>query len=105
MWLHPVSVKKNVQKYILPKLCLTPEIKSKYFRTGECVGIGQTTVPFLEIKTKHFNSIIKKSTANMNVFSSKHGVMEQTKYMYNKMLMISTPHTSIREKNASTCTS
>ena len=44
MWLHPVSVKKNVQKYILPKLCLTPEIKSKYFRTGECVGIGQTTV-------------------------------------------------------------
>ena len=26
------------------KLCLTPEIKSKYFRTGECVGIGQTTV-------------------------------------------------------------
>ena len=41
----------------------------------------------------------------MNVFSSKHGVMEQTKYMYNKMLMISTPHTSIREKNASTCTS
>ena len=21
-----------------------PEIKSKYFRTGECVGIGQTTV-------------------------------------------------------------
>ena len=45
MWLHPVSVKKNVQKYILPKLCLTPEIKSKYFRTGECVGIGQTTVP------------------------------------------------------------
>ena len=44
MWLHPVSVKKSVQKYILPKLCLTPEIKSKYFRTGECVGIGQTTV-------------------------------------------------------------
>ena len=30
--------------YISPKLCLTPEIKSKYFRTGECVGIGQTTV-------------------------------------------------------------
>ena len=44
MWLHPVSVKKNVQTYISPKLCLTPEIKSKYFRTGECVGIGQTTV-------------------------------------------------------------
>ena len=46
MWLHPVSVEKNVQKYILPKLCLTPEIKSKYFRTGECVGIGQTTELF-----------------------------------------------------------
>ena len=44
MWFHPVSVNKNVQKYILPKLCLTPEIKSKYFRIGECVGIGQTTV-------------------------------------------------------------
>ena len=44
MWLHPVSVKKNVQTYISPKLCLTPEIKSKYFRTGECVGMGQTTV-------------------------------------------------------------
>ena len=44
MWLHPVRVKKNAQKYILSKLCLTPEIKSKYFRTGECVGIGQTTV-------------------------------------------------------------
>ena len=23
---------------------LTPKIKSKYFRTGECVGIGQATV-------------------------------------------------------------
>ena len=41
---HPLSVKKNVQTYISPKLCLTPEIKSKYFRTGECVGIGETTV-------------------------------------------------------------
>ena len=45
MWLHPVGVNKDVQTYISPKLCLTPEIKSKYFRTGECVGIGQTTVP------------------------------------------------------------
>ena len=44
MWLHPVGVKENVQTYISPKLCLTPEIKSKYFRTGECVGIGQITV-------------------------------------------------------------
>ena len=44
MWIHPVRVKKNVQTYISPKLCLMPEIKSKYFRTGECVGIGQTTV-------------------------------------------------------------
>ena len=25
-----------------------PEIKLKYFRTGECVGIGQTTVLYLE---------------------------------------------------------
>ena len=55
MWLHPVSVKKNVQKYILPKLCLTPEIKSKYFRTGECVGIGQTTVLlFVVLVDGHF---------------------------------------------------
>ena len=48
MLLHPVSVKKNVQMCISPKLCLTPDIKSKYFRTGECVGIGQTTVPELK---------------------------------------------------------
>ena len=47
MWLHQVNVDKNVHKYISPKLCLTPEIKSKYFRIGECVGIGQTTVPEL----------------------------------------------------------
>ena len=47
MWLHSVSVKKNVQTYISPKLCLTPEIKSKHFRTGECVGIGQTSVIYL----------------------------------------------------------
>ena len=46
MWIHPVRVKKNAQTYISPKLCLMPEIKSKYFRTGECVGIGQTTVAF-----------------------------------------------------------
>ena len=52
MWLHPVSVKKNVQTYISPKLCLTPEIKPKYFRTGECVGIGQTTVFFINIWKK-----------------------------------------------------
>ena len=44
MWLQPVRVKKNVQTYISPTLCLTPEIESKNFRTGECVGIGQTTV-------------------------------------------------------------
>ena len=44
MWLHPVCVDKNVRKYISPKLCLTQEIKPKYFRIGECVGIGQTTV-------------------------------------------------------------
>ena len=29
---------------ISPKLCLTMEINSKYFGTGECVGIGQTNV-------------------------------------------------------------
>ena len=44
MWLHHVSVDENVHKYISPKLGLTSEIKSKYFRIGECVGIGQTTV-------------------------------------------------------------
>ena len=44
MWLNTVSINKNVHKYISPKLCFTPEIKSKYFRIGECVGIGQTTV-------------------------------------------------------------
>ena len=44
MWLHQVSVDKNVHEYISPKLYFTPEIKSKYFRIGECVGIGKTTV-------------------------------------------------------------
>ena len=50
MWLRQVSVYKNVHSYISPKLCLTPGIKSKYFRISECVGIGQTTVfiDFLE---------------------------------------------------------
>ena len=58
MWLHPVSIKKNVQTYILPKLCLTAEIKSKYFRTGECVGIGQTTVHLCIFCTVSQNLII-----------------------------------------------
>ena len=49
MWFHPLSVNKNVHKYIWPTLCLTPEIKSKYFRNGECVGIGQTTVHFKRV--------------------------------------------------------
>ena len=44
MCLYPVSVNKNVHEYISPKLCLTLEIQSKYFRIGECVGICQTTV-------------------------------------------------------------
>ena len=44
VWLKPVSLDKIVQKCISPKLCLTQEINSKYFGTGECVGIGQTTV-------------------------------------------------------------
>ena len=48
MWLYPVSVNKNVHKYISPKLCLTPEIKSKYFRIEECIRIGQTTVILAE---------------------------------------------------------
>ena len=58
MWLHPVGVKENVQTYISPKLCLMPEIKSKYFRTGECVGIGQTTVPFLARKNHTFVTFV-----------------------------------------------
>ena len=52
MWLYPIGVNKNVHKYISPKLCLTPEIKSKNFRIGECVGICQTTVHPLELKVK-----------------------------------------------------
>ena len=44
MWLYPESVEKNGPKL---KLCLTPEIKLKYFRIGECVGMGQTTVCLL----------------------------------------------------------
>ena len=41
---------RKIPKRISPKLCLTPEIKSEYFRTGECVGIGQTTVQTFEPK-------------------------------------------------------
>ena len=46
--------------YISPKLCLTPEIKSKYFRTGECVGIGQTTVINKHLR-KFSDPVVKKS--------------------------------------------
>ena len=46
MWLHQVSVDKNIHEYISPKNCLTPKIKSKNFRIGECVGIDQTTVVY-----------------------------------------------------------
>ena len=39
-WLHDTQVlRKNVHMCISPKFCLTLEIKSKYFRIGECVGI------------------------------------------------------------------
>ena len=37
-------IDKNVYEYISAKLALTPKIKSKNFRIGECVGIGRTTV-------------------------------------------------------------
>ena len=45
MWLRPVSLAKNVRKYISSKLSFTPEINPKYFETGECVETGQTTIP------------------------------------------------------------
>ena len=61
MWPHPVSVKENVQTYISPKLCLTPEIKSKYFRTSECVGIGQTTVYYVQNLFEFNNSALNSS--------------------------------------------
>ena len=65
MWLYPVSVDKNFHKYISPKLCLTPEIKSKYFRTGECVGIGQTTVPFRQYVSSILH--IQFETTNVHI--------------------------------------
>ena len=34
----------NVHKYILPKLCFTPEKISKYTGIGDFVGLGQTSV-------------------------------------------------------------
>ena len=43
--------------YISPKLCLTPAIKSKYFRIGKCVGMGQTTV-VVEAKQTAFGWIV-----------------------------------------------
>ena len=44
MSITPVSLDKNVHRYISLKLCFTPEINSTYFGTGECVGIGQAIV-------------------------------------------------------------
>ena len=66
MWLHQVTVDKNVRKYISPNLCLTPEIKSKYFRIGECVGIGQTTV--LGQKCMHRQSESKQESESKPPF-------------------------------------
>ena len=43
IWLRTASLDKNGHKYISPKLCLTLEINSKYFETGECVVVGQST--------------------------------------------------------------
>ena len=71
MYLHSVSVKENVQTYISPILCLTPEIKSKYSRTGECVGIGQTTV---------FTSMVVTSSNIQDITSSPFLIKLSDKY-------------------------
>ena len=56
MRLRPVSLDKKVHKYISPKFCFTPEINSKYFGTGKCVGIGQTTVAAVMFNPPMFQS-------------------------------------------------
>ena len=72
MWLHPVGVNEDVQTYISPKLCLTPDIKSKYFRTGECVGIGQTTVfKISRVEHEHEKSFI---TLGPDVLGTEYGL-------------------------------
>ena len=62
MWRRAVSLDKNAHKYISPKLCFTPETNPKYFGTGECVGIGQTTVYLALIEgggSDQFTAIVK----------------------------------------------
>ena len=58
MWLRPVSLDKIIHKDISPKLCFTPEINSKHLGTGECVGIGPTTVTVMVLSLKRFNAVI-----------------------------------------------
>ena len=82
MWFHPVSVKKNIQTYIWPKLCLTPEIKSKYFRTGECVGIGQTTVLVnclggLSLPRKSVVRLTDRPDMTLDVYRGRKTTMQQ----------------------------
>ena len=59
MRIYPVSVNKTVHEYISPKLCLTPEIQSKYSRIGECVGICQTTVLIQEVFDLKAKALLK----------------------------------------------
>ena len=87
MWLYPVSVKENVQTYISLKLCLTLEIKSKDFRTGECVGIGQTTVhnqPVSMHELKYFHDFLKNFAPHVlplqNIFAPHQYFLPQMKF-------------------------
>ena len=87
MWLYPVSVKENVQTYISPKLCLTLEIKSKYFRTGDCVRIGQTTVhnqPVSMHELKYFHDFLKIFAPHVlplqNIFAPHQYFLPQMKF-------------------------
>ena len=81
MRLHQVSVDKNVHEYMSQKLCLTPEIKSKYFRIGECVGIGRTTV--LMDKNSNFAPFQQKMARMPQSF-----ITSQTKELFKRCLYI-----------------
>ena len=72
--------------YISPKLCLTLEIKSKYFRTGECVGIGQTTVLITLISVDHFHCFVLQDIYGNRGYIASQGPVKATVDDFWKML-------------------
>ena len=87
MRLHQVSVDKHVHEYISPKLCLTSELKSKYFRIGECVGIGQTTVILSQFVFKILVSLTRYFSVSIDLWNK----LVKMKVRYSRNSMARTP--------------